>query len=99
MFAEGFGGHWVFLPQRGGGAERSEAEGDVARYAQTPPAGLLRFASQTTSPTMGEEKQGLARASWQPWKNICSPLPCGSPSSVGEINHVRTYPVDARIDR
>ncbi len=37
--------------QRGGGAERSEAEGDVARNSRPPPA--LR----ATSPTLGEEQR------------------------------------------
>jgi hypothetical protein len=50
-----------FLPHREGGAERSEAEGEVARCSPTPPSGLLRFASQTTSPTQGEENREHAR--------------------------------------
>jgi len=49
----------VFLPYRGGGASRSEAEGGVAQRIPTPPAVLLRFAPQSTSPTMGEETGGV----------------------------------------
>src|SRR6202044_1250065 len=36
--------------QRGGG-------GSGARIARNPPSGLLRFAPQTTSPTLGEESE------------------------------------------
>jgi len=49
----------VFLPYRGGGASRSEAEGAWRNAIPTPPAVLLRFAPQSTSPTMGEETGGV----------------------------------------